>query len=431
MGEHTNPSGFKDNKQNNPPTYSSTTNFVKKPSNTSNAKTNTGAKSQARQPSPSPSNHQGDSQGNTQGNTQQGNTQQGNKQGSQGNHQGTGYSSNQGGNNQGNNNDHSAYQTAGPGFNHTVANLPGIGLVIDGVRTNPTSNPVYSSNSVFGPNPASGAQPEVHHQTPGHNPPQFLPPGFPQLPTQVPVQPFPQFTTVGGNQTPVMASFMPNQGQHFQPPVPDTTYGPIPHTYHPRFDSKPSPAPGQYVMIEGQVYLVAACPSGVPGPPGPPGPPGSAQVQYVPVQQQPGTGAPIVIQQGSQQPIFVQGQPSLSTAPIIAQPAAFPAMVGQSGAPMVIGGTQDFMAPGSAPDVMGIGKTANEIQLEQYHTALNTGALEGQDIAPSDPDPSRMYYCRELDGVWTLRNRYCIDNMGDCRWFVKPGGIFYAVRLAD
>lgn len=87
--------------------------------------------------------------------------------------------------------------------------------------------------------------------------------------------------------------------------------------------------------------------------------------------------------------------------------------------------------PGHPPDVMGVGKTGMEVQMEQYHTALNSKALDGQDIAPADPDPSRMYYCRELDGEWTLRNRYGIDNLGDCRWYVMPGGVFYAVRLAD
>ncbi|KAI1807920.1 hypothetical protein F4811DRAFT_375529 [Daldinia bambusicola] len=292
---------------------------------------------------------------------------------------------------------HLEYQTPGPGFEHTVANVPGIGLIYDGGHR----------NLVHGINPAAGPQPEVHHQTPGIAPPPVLPPGFPQTPAQS----LPQFIPVSNSQVPVMAAFMPNQGQHFQPPVPDTTYGPIPHTYHPRSD-KPA-APGQYVMIDGQLYVVAASP------------PGNAQVQFVPMQQPPpGTGTPIIIQQApqpSQSPIFVQCQPGLPAAPVAAPPAAFPAMVGPPG----------VMGPGSAPDVMGIGKTATEIQLEQYQTALNTGALEGQDIAPADPDPSRMYYCRELDGTYTLRNRFCIDNMGDCRWYVKPGGIFYAVRLAD
>ncbi|KAI0115085.1 hypothetical protein F4814DRAFT_305873 [Daldinia grandis] len=361
-----------DNKRKKPSSFSSspyttsTTTFINKPSNKSSNTTTANPKIPVRQSTPTTSGIQGDNDG------------------------------------------HSSYQTPGPGFNHTVANIPGIGLVYDGGHPNP----------VHGFNPAVGPQPPVHHQTPGIVPPQVLPPGF----AQSPFQPFPQFGPASSNQATVMAyatGSMPNQGQHFQPPVPDTTYGPISHTYHPRFDNKP--APGQYVLIEGQFYVVAA------------GPPGGAQAQYVPMQQQPqsSVGAPIVIQQGSQQPIFVQGQPGFPAIPMAGQPAAFPAMVASPGAPVVIGGPPGVVAPGSAPDVMGIGKTATEVQMEQYHTALNTGALEGQDIAPADPDPSRMYYCRELDGAWTLRNRFCIDNMGDCRWYVKPGGIFYAVRLAD
>ncbi|KAI1417843.1 hypothetical protein F5Y13DRAFT_185172 [Hypoxylon sp. FL1857] len=350
----------------------------------------------------------------------------------------------------------STYQEPGPGFDQIVTNVPGVGLV-------------YNRAPVSGSNPASGQQAHLQHQGPGLARPQVLPPGFVQASTPNPV--LPQFVSpVSHSSSPAMAytSFMPNQGQHFQPPVPDTTYGAIPHTYTPRFDN---PAVGgQYVTIEGQVYRVVGNST-----------PGGAPVQYVPFQQvstihtqgsssvppvfqavpcyvaqqassQPvyyyvnaslirtlskvaaaGGANPILMQQGTQQPVYVQAQAGLpglvAPAPVANQPGAFPAMV----APQVIGGAS---MPGAwpvsaAPDVMGIGKTGTEIQIEQYHTALNTKALEGQDIAPGDPDPSRMYYTRELDGEWTLRNRYTIDHMDDCRWYVMPGGIFYAVRLAD
>lgn len=145
--------------------------------------------------------------------------------------------------------------------------------------------------------------------------------------------------------------------------------------------------------------------------------------------------------QGGQQPVFVQGNNGNSTTPILVQvPGGQPQPVyvqvqGQGGQPMPMPGAFPAMVPqgqpSGFPDVMGIGKTGMELQIEQYHTAVNSKALEGQDIAPGDPDPSRMYYCRELDGEWTLRNRYGIDNLGDCRWYVMPGGIFYAIRLAD
>ncbi|OTA93313.1 hypothetical protein M434DRAFT_31085 [Hypoxylon sp. CO27-5] len=351
----------------------------------------------------------------------------------------------------------SAYQTPGPGFDHIVTNVPGVGLV-------------YNQTPINGSNPASGQQPHLQHQGPGLARPQVLPPGFVQAPTS----PFPQFfPPVSHLSNPAMAytSFMPNQGQHFQPPVPDTTYGAIPHTYTPRFDN---PVPnGQYLTINGQIYRVVVnqtvqdgAAGGTPvqlvplqqvstiHTQGPSSVPptfqtipcyvvhqASSQPAYYPVNaslirtlsEAPGVAnAPILLQQGAQQGVFIPAQTGLpgiaAPAPVAVQPGAFPAMVGQ---PQVLGAAN---MPGAwpaaaAPDVMGIGKTSTEIQMEQYHTALNTKALEGQDIAPADPDPSRMYYCRELDGEWTLRNRYGIDNMGDCRWYVMPGGVFYAVRI--
>ncbi|KAI2613097.1 uncharacterized protein GGS25DRAFT_518778 [Hypoxylon fragiforme] len=142
---------------------------------------------------------------------------------------------------------------------------------------------------------------------------------------------------------------------------------------------------------------------------------------------------PIVIHQGGQQPIYVQtpGQPQPGITVVgqqpqaAAQPSVFPPQ-------MVANATMPGAFPsGVAPDVMGIGKTGTEVQMEQYYTALNNGALEGQDIAPADPDPSRMYYVRELDGEWTLRNRFGIDNLDGCRWYVMPGGVFYAVRTPE
>ncbi|KAI0383069.1 hypothetical protein F5Y04DRAFT_251758 [Hypomontagnella monticulosa] len=315
------------------------------------------------------------------------------------------------------------YQSPAPGFTHSVRNVPSVGLVYN-------DNP----SAIHGVNPATAPQPQFGHQIPGAAPPQVLPPGFIQSPYPAVPQVIHQALPVSKQQQPIMAyttSFMPNQGQHFQPPVPDTTYGPIPHTYHPRFDNGGNDPSGEYTTINGQLYrrvgsnFVADAI------------PGGGQVQYVPVQQ-PASGvatAPVILQQGAQQPVYVQGQPGVTVlsqpAQIASQPAAFPAMVGQPQVQMAPGGGMPGGVPSHPPDVMGVGKTGMEVQIEQYHTALNTKALEGQDIAPADPDPSRMYYCRELDGEWTLRNRYGIDNLGDCRWYVMPGGVFYAVRLAD
>ncbi|KAI1098974.1 hypothetical protein F4804DRAFT_337671 [Jackrogersella minutella] len=346
------------------------------------------------------------------------------------------------------------YQTPGPGFEQSVTNVPDVGLVYGNNNQNQSSqsqNRSQHTNPIHGSNPASGPQPQLGHQVPGFQIPQVYPPGFVQHPPRVTPQ---LVSPVSHQQHPAMAyttSFMPNQGQHFQPPVPDTTYGPIPHTYHPRFDNTNNAISGQYTTIDGQIYQVVGTANVQDGSLG------GAQVQYMPVQQvsailtqdsssvlptvqtvpcyvaqqaNSGMGGPMLIpQQGNQLPGIQQGP---RFVPVGTQPSGFPAMVSQpQGGGMPGGGMPGGFPASSAPDVMGIGRTTTEVQIEQYHTALNNKALEGQDIAPADPDPSRMYYCRELDGEWTLRNRYGIDNMGDCRWYVMPGGIFYAVRLAD
>ncbi|KAI0603416.1 hypothetical protein F4775DRAFT_533606 [Biscogniauxia sp. FL1348] len=214
----------------------------------------------------------------------------------------------------------------------------------------------------------------------------------------------------------VNSGVMPNgQAQHFQPQVPDTTNGPYQHIYYPRHDSQGSPV----VMINGtpMVQVVGG---------------------HVPIQQAQGgiATAPIpMIVQGQQSPVYIQGQamPCFSQpAQTMAQPGMVPAMAyPQAGgsAPGMIPGNGAPGAPPFPPEIMGIGKTGNEFQAEQALAAQSNQVLEPQDMKPSDDDPSRMYYCRELDGAWIQRNRYSIDRMGDFRWFVWPNGVFYAVRL--
>lgn len=87
--------------------------------------------------------------------------------------------------------------------------------------------------------------------------------------------------------------------------------------------------------------------------------------------------------------------------------------------------------PGLPPDIAGIGRTLGEEQIRQLNFAQGNKMFEAQEFKPSDDDPSRFYYVRELDGNWTQRNRFSIDHMGDCRWFVTDEGWFYAVRLPN
>jgi hypothetical protein len=64
-------------------------------------------------------------------------------------------------------------------------------------------------------------------------------------------------------------------------------------------------------------------------------------------------------------------------------------------------------------------------------TAQGLEMNKKQEMKPSDDDPLRMYWVRELDGTYTQRNRLTIDSgdIGEVRWYVHDGGVFYAVRL--
>lgn len=73
------------------------------------------------------------------------------------------------------------------------------------------------------------------------------------------------------------------------------------------------------------------------------------------------------------------------------------------------------------------GATGSEIQLQQMQIPE---ASKKQDMKPSDDDPFRLYWVRELDDTWTQRNRLTIDSgdIGEIRWYVTDG-VFYAARL--
>ncbi|KAG6012584.1 hypothetical protein E4U41_005279, partial [Claviceps citrina] len=99
------------------------------------------------------------------------------------------------------------------------------------------------------------------------------------------------------------------------------------------------------------------------------------------------------------QPVMVNGQAYVPAVP------AVPAIPGQ----------QPVMAAAAVP----------------VEFAYSNRLFEPQEFKPADDDPSRFYYVREVDGNWTQRNRFTIDHMGDCRWYLTDEGWFYAVRLPD
>lgn len=146
----------------------------------------------------------------------------------------------------------------------------------------------------------------------------------------------------------------------------------------------------------------------------PQGQPGYVYAQQPPVIQQ-----PLAVQQ----PVMIHGQPYYAAG---GQPmqGMHPQMVPQAqpGMPFFAGNN------GAVPEVNGLGRTPNEEMLRQVQFAHANKLFEAQDFKPSDDDPSRFYYVREVDGNWTQRNRFTIDHMGDCRWYVTDEGWFYAVR---
>ncbi|CAJ0541735.1 Ff.00g081990.m01.CDS01 [Fusarium sp. VM40] len=249
--------------------------------------------------------------------------------------------------------------------------------------------------------------------------PQFHPASFintgPTNNTQSPI------TYIGiGPQTPttnhpnIMGDYQnaapPVQGVHFQPPVPDTTFGPMQHVYVPRFDG------GLTGVQQPFVGTMAPQPN--------------AYGSYV-VQQQ-----PYYIQQPAmgQQPVLVAGQQHQQFMPQMQHVAGLPS-VGLAGGAAVPGTVPVFAGnvPGGhhVPDVSGMGRTAGEEQLRQIQFAHANKLYEPQEFKPADDDPSRFYYVREVDGNWTQRNRFTIDHMGDSRWYVTDEGWFYAVRLPN
>ena len=151
---------------------------------------------------------------------------------------------------------------------------------------------------------------------------------------------------------------------------------------------------------------------------------------------------PVFAQQSvfAQQPILVPGQPVMMSAapgvtqPIPGLPTAIPAGMPPTGftvLPASMGMNGAAFVPGNAqlpPDITGIGKTGIEVAMEQNDFAQTNELFAPQDFKPSDDNPSRYYYVREVDGSWTQRNRFTIDNLGDCVWYTTPEGYFYAVR---
>ncbi|GJN66548.1 hypothetical protein PLIIFM63780_004017 [Purpureocillium lilacinum] len=241
-------------------------------------------------------------------------------------------------------------------------------------------------------------------------------------PVQVQQQQLPATTNMSIPYLAATGPAPPTEGLNFQPPVPDNSNGPMQHLYVPRYDA----APG---VVGGAVHVQPAVhPHPVPGtvPVGQPG-----YVVYQGIPQQLVAPVPAAQPQLPGQPVMISGQ---TYYPIAATPAGQPMPAIMQAAPAVapatlIAGTA--AAPVPVPhEVPGLGRTPQEEVLHQVQFAYNNKLFEPQDMKPGDDDPSRFYYVRELDGNWTQRSRYSIDQI-PCRWYVTDEGWFYAVRLPD
>ncbi|UKZ95568.1 uncharacterized protein TrAFT101_010400 [Trichoderma asperellum] len=175
--------------------------------------------------------------------------------------------------------------------------------------------------------------------------------------------------------------------------------------------------PEQHVWVhDGQAWSLQRCQPAVAGIP-------VAHSSYVVAHQPAVVPQPFV----GQQPVMIGGQPAAAAIPFQQTPAAIPAMgvSGVGGVPVITGNG------GQIPDVSGLGRTPGEETVRQLQFAHANKLFEPQEFKPSDDDPSRFYYVREVDGNWTQRNRFTIDHLGDCRWYVTDEGWFYAVRMPN
>ncbi|KAG6236208.1 hypothetical protein E4U25_003982 [Claviceps purpurea] len=285
--------------------------------------------------------------------------------------------------------------------------------------------PTYSSTTASGavlpsypfPHPLTNQQQQQQHAQ------HFVQPGVPYA--------HPYQCQTNNNMADYQNCAAPHTGVNFQPPVPDTTYGPIQHLYVPRFDG--SFQVGYSSPFVPTVAVAAAAPA----------------YGHVPGQQAYAISQPSYMPMPGSQPVMVNGQvymPAVQGMPgqqhmmaATANPMmAAAAMPPGPSMPMGVhaGVPMTYMqgnptSSNAIPDVSGIGKTPHEEAVRQLEFAFSNRLFEPQDFKPADDDPSRFYYVREVDGNWTQRNRFTIDHMGDSRWYVTDEGWFYAVRLPD
>ncbi|MCJ1364041.1 hypothetical protein MMC16_003150 [Acarospora aff. strigata] len=76
------------------------------------------------------------------------------------------------------------------------------------------------------------------------------------------------------------------------------------------------------------------------------------------------------------------------------------------------------------------GNTRAQVDAENVSIAHYTGATKPTQLVPHNPSASQQWWCRELDGTYTLRNTNDImENLQPGFWqYAQPGGYPYFIR---
>ncbi|KAK5664244.1 hypothetical protein OQA88_461 [Cercophora sp. LCS_1] len=161
----------------------------------------------------------------------------------------------------------------------------------------------------------------------------------------------------------------------------------------------------------------------------------SANGMAIPVAQAPCASIPVVIQQPAHQPpaqmVIVQAPPVAAAGPHPpppppAIPVSAPALGPGPAAPQI------YVMPGNGSRPVqswAYGATASEVQARNAELARTSGANDPQEFKPADPNPNRLYWCRERDNTYLLRDRRTLDQQ-KCIWYMTPAGQWYAVQRA-
>ncbi|KAF2816311.1 uncharacterized protein BDZ99DRAFT_133374 [Mytilinidion resinicola] len=77
-----------------------------------------------------------------------------------------------------------------------------------------------------------------------------------------------------------------------------------------------------------------------------------------------------------------------------------------------------------------MGRTKEQVDMDNRRTAYQQGAYSMHPIAPDNPPPDTQFWCKEVDGEWTLRTFFTIqEDLKPGNWKYAPDtGMFVYIR---